>query len=221
MNISTRYVTKKGRSKPQNEDAALVDNQIIQMDWATASDEFQCRDRVLLAVADGIGGHSDGASAANTVLSTLLLATKEITDFDEISRKITATGELLGRKSRHYPPGAALAGALLFDKIFHIFWAGDCVMKLFFADGDIFQTTQDSIDVFGRKILTNAIGGGTPNGGTLHLASFSAQSCRVLMFTDGAGETVDVTDADIVINAIANSDVDDDATAILADVIIR
>ena len=60
-----------GRVRSQNEDMVLVDNQFIREDTYQTQIVLGREDRMMIAVADGMGGHNRGDIASNDTLSNL------------------------------------------------------------------------------------------------------------------------------------------------------
>ena len=60
-----------GRVRSQNEDMVLVDNQFIREDTYHTQIVLSREDRMMIAVADGMGGHSRGDVASSDTLRSL------------------------------------------------------------------------------------------------------------------------------------------------------
>ena len=90
---------------------------------------FDCAERGVWAVADGMGGHVGGDLAAQAVIDRLraLVATDRAIHFaDMLATLGQANGDIRQRNDRlRIGAGATVVAAMIEDNIAHIAWAGD------------------------------------------------------------------------------------------------
>lgn len=172
-------LTDKGRHRRQNEDSLLADSVLVSghghrgESGGTSGQGF-----ALFAVADGMGGHEDGALASRNALSLLY---RELTQslskqafqhleqelpvllvqcFRSVHEKISALGE-----GRILPMGTTLTALVLGEDHGFVAHAGDSQLWCW-AGGHLRLLTQDHNAAWGaktgegRSVLTSCIGGG-------------------------------------------------------------
>ena len=131
LQFDVRYITNTGLVREHNEDSILIDEQLISSVSMDSAEKIVIdKDRVLFAVADGMGGHAKGEVASKFVLTKLKIKFKDIDSkeslkavLEDISQDINNfANELIEYRNM----GTVLAGvAILQDKIL-IFNVGDC-----------------------------------------------------------------------------------------------
>lgn len=124
--------TDPGLKRKVNEDAILVRSE-----------------RGLWAVADGMGGHEDGAVASAKAVEALSLVhpSTHIETFvtDAIVALQSVNAELVERAQNNVRPrtiGTTIVGLVISGKVFGCFWAGDS-RAYRIRDGEIAQLTRD------------------------------------------------------------------------------
>jgi protein phosphatase len=163
--LSVYGVCDIGLKKPNNEDMILLGDEIFR-DGARQK-EFEDSKRLVLAVADGIGGFEKGEVASETVLTRLLdfttkfpddLSDEELKDVMDVYTQETHSSLLVG--------GSTLVGLFMYQgKVFR-FHAGDSRLYLMRDGGLRRLTTDHSLRESGgdpsapSNIITNSIGGG-------------------------------------------------------------
>ncbi|MFN4268795.1 MAG: PP2C family protein-serine/threonine phosphatase [Fervidobacterium pennivorans] len=130
--LTAYYYTNIGKVRQNNEDALVVDN-IIKSEESFENVESVVLNgkKILLAVADGMGGHSKGEVAARLVLDTLNELKDTIVDKDSLKNAINKSKDRLEEYVKEHPEaaglGCALAGMLVLnDEEALIFNVGDC-----------------------------------------------------------------------------------------------
>ena len=71
IELDISAASRTGCVRSQNEDMILVDNQFIRDDAYRTQAVLDGDDRLMVAVADGMGGHNRGDIASNDVLHNL------------------------------------------------------------------------------------------------------------------------------------------------------
>jgi protein phosphatase len=154
-----------GLKKPNNEDMILIGDEIFR-DGARQK-EFEDSARLLIAVADGIGGFEKGEVASEVVLTRLRDMLAKIPDYlsvDELKEVL----DTYTQETHHslLEGGSTLMGLFLYQgKVFR-FHAGDSRLYLMRDGGLRRLTTDHSLKESGgdssapSNIITNSIGGG-------------------------------------------------------------
>ncbi|MBE7200780.1 MAG: serine/threonine-protein phosphatase [Parafilimonas terrae] len=146
LRIESCGVSHPGRVRSDNEDRFLVAPEIG-----------------VFAVADGMGGHEDGALASDTVVGALATIGAAVSAADLMARledrvlRANAALRALG-KARDCIIGSTVAVLLVFGRDFACVWAGDSRIYRI-RDGAIAQLTRDHTegrDLFERGILNAA-----------------------------------------------------------------
>nr|WP_276592607.1 MULTISPECIES: PP2C family serine/threonine-protein phosphatase [unclassified Methylobacterium] len=146
LRIESCGVSHPGRVRSDNEDRFLVAPEIG-----------------VFAVADGMGGHADGALASDTVVQALATIGAAVSAADLMARledrvlRANAALRALGQ-ARDCIIGSTVAVLLLFGRDFACVWAGDSRIYRIRA-GAIEQLTRDHTegrDLFERGILNAA-----------------------------------------------------------------
>jgi serine/threonine protein phosphatase PrpC len=146
LRIECGSVTHPGKVRTENEDSCLVAPEIG-----------------VFAVADGMGGHEDGALASSTVVGALATIGAAVSAADLMARfedrilRANAALRSVGQ-ARGCVVGSTAAVLLVFGRDFACLWSGDSrVYRI--RDAAIEQLTRDHTegrDLFERGILTAA-----------------------------------------------------------------
>lgn len=161
--------THRGRVRPANEDAISIGTRVLTRDMSapvvmTAPDEG-----CLLMVADGMGGHAQGALASRAVLDYLVAAVGRLSNPETCAEAIeSANQHLYTLMERHdaVGMGTTLVGAFLTPKALLTFNVGDSRSYLFSA-GRLIQLSHDDVADEGNNrsghrrshAITQALGG--------------------------------------------------------------
>lgn len=162
--------THRGRIRPHNEDTVAIGNRILDDDMdapLVITAESAC---ALLMIADGMGGHAQGAMASRAVLDYLVAAADRLSDPSSCAEVIEeANQQLFKIMSEHEEAigmGTTLVGAALTPNRMVTFNLGDSRSYLF-TGGQLVQLSTDDVPVgasdrFGARrshALTQALGG--------------------------------------------------------------
>ena len=166
-----------GRVRSQNEDMILVDNQFIRDDTYKTQIVLGREDRMMIAVADGMGGHNRGDIASNDTLRNLHYFFYDIPSCLNISKFNEAMAGWLesinnyiaskGRADEQYKGmGTTLVCLAYYNNEFYSLNCGDSRLYRF-RDRQLVQLTTDHSlsnlegDEKRSNIITNCIGGGS------------------------------------------------------------
>lgn len=162
--------THRGRVRPHNEDSVGIGNRILTGDMNSPLVITAQTDSALLMIADGMGGHAQGAMASRAVLDYLLAAVDRLSDPASCAEVIEeANQQLFKIMSKHEEAigmGTTLVGAALTPDRMVTFNVGDSRCYVF-SGGQLVQLSSDDVpagagDRFGARqshALTQALGG--------------------------------------------------------------
>jgi protein phosphatase len=163
--LSVYGVCDIGLKKPNNEDMILIGDEIFRD--GSRQKEFEDSKRLVIAVADGIGGMDKGEVASETVLTRLRDMLAKIPDYlsnDDLKEVLDVYTQ--ETHSMLLEGGSTLVGLFVFQgKVFR-FHAGDSRIYLMRDGGLRRLTTDHSLKESGgdpsapSNIITNSIGGG-------------------------------------------------------------
>jgi serine/threonine protein phosphatase PrpC len=126
----------------------------------------------LFAVADGLGGYTDGGLASRSVIEILDCVTQEEPDFETrieiVEHALQSVNAALWREARQRPEGTVIASTvavlMLGGKLAVCLWAGDSRIYVYRA-GHLYQLTDDhnaaaegGVVGKGGEALTRAVG---------------------------------------------------------------
>ena len=165
-----------GRVRSQNEDMVMVDNQFIRENTYHTKFVLGREDRLMLAVADGMGGHNRGDVASSDTLHNLHYYFYDIPsnlsagDFNEamVGWLDSINNYVLskGRADEQFKGmGTTLVGLAYYNRDLYSLNCGDSRLYRFRNHQLVQLTTDHSLSnmVVGEKrtnIITNCIGGG-------------------------------------------------------------
>ncbi|SIO67609.1 protein phosphatase [Bradyrhizobium erythrophlei] len=162
--------THRGRVRPANEDAIAIDTRVLTGDMSTPVAMTVSGNGYLLMVADGMGGHAQGATASRAVLDHLVAAGARISNPESCAEAIKdANQHLYALMQQHEAAlgmGTTLVGAFLTPAAVLTFNVGDSRSYLFSA-GRLIQLSHDDVtgeenNRSGRRrshAITQALGG--------------------------------------------------------------
>ena len=166
-----------GRVRSQNEDMILVDNQFIRDDTYKTQIVLGREDRMMIAVADGMGGHNRGDIASNDTLRNLhyffydIPSCLNISEFNEaMAGWLESINNYIASKGRadeqYKGMGTTLVCLAYYNNEFYSLNCGDSRLYRF-RDHQLAQLTTDHSlsnlegDEKRSNIITNCIGGGS------------------------------------------------------------
>ena len=202
MSLRLAYLTNRGKLRPRNEDAILVEGKVfsgISMDRPEVLDLET--DGILLAVADGMGGMPCGDRASRVALELLRSLWGEY-DIPGIMQEIMARmNDYVAEHPECFGMGTALAG-LFFEKGKMVaFNVGDC--RVYKYRNTLELLTRDHTEAYEllekgiidgeelrfhpmRNVLTSALMGGYPIELRVHLKETDAlEGDLFLLCSDG------------------------------------
>ncbi|QQO18613.1 serine/threonine-protein phosphatase [Bradyrhizobium diazoefficiens] len=161
--------TNRGRVRPHNEDAVAIGGRILTGDMDAPLVMTAPNDCCLLMIADGMGGHAQGAMASRAVLDYLVAAVDRLSNPASCVEAIEEANQHLYGLMHEHPEalgmGSTLVGAVLSTDRLIAFNVGDSSCHLFSA-GRLVQLSQDDVPEgesshFGPRshALTQALGG--------------------------------------------------------------
>lgn len=162
--------THRGRLRPHNEDTVGIGNRILTGDMDSPLVITAHSGCPLLMIADGMGGHAQGAMASRAVLDYLVAAADRLSDPASCAEVIEqANQQLFKIMSEHEEAigmGTTLVGAALTPDRVVTFNVGDSRCYVF-SGGQLVQLSNDDVptgadDRLGPRrshALTQAIGG--------------------------------------------------------------
>ena len=165
-----------GRVRSQNEDMVLVDNRFIREDTYQTQIVLGREDRMMIAVADGMGGHNRGDVASNDTLRNLhyffydIPLCLNISEFNEaMAGWLNSINNYVASKGRADEQfkgmGTTLVGIAYYNNEFYSLNCGDSRLYRF-RDRQLVQLTTDHSlsnlkgDEKHTNVITNCIGGG-------------------------------------------------------------
>lgn len=166
-----------GRVRSQNEDMVLVDNRFIREDTYKTQIVLGREDRMMIAVADGMGGHNRGDIASNDTLRNLhyffydIPSCLNVNDFNEaMAGWLESINNYIASKGRadeqYKGMGTTLVGLAYYNNDFYSLNCGDSRLYRF-RDHQLVQLTTDHSlsnlvgDEKRTNVITNCIGGGS------------------------------------------------------------
>lgn len=166
-----------GRVRSQNEDMVLVDNQFIREDTYQTQIVLGREDRMMIAVADGMGGHNRGDIASNDTLRNLhyffydIPSCLNVNDFNEaMAGWLESINNYIASKGRadeqYKGMGTTLVGLAYYNNDFYSLNCGDSRLYRFRNHQLVQLTTDHSLsnlvgDEKRTNVITNCIGGGS------------------------------------------------------------
>ena len=163
--------------RSQNEDMVLVDNRFIREDTYKTQIVLGREDRMMIAVADGMGGHNRGDIASNDTLRNLhyffydIPSCLNVNDFNEaMAGWLESINNYIASKGRadeqYKGMGTTLVGIAYYNNDFYSLNCGDSRLYRFRNHQLVQLTTDHSLsnlvgDEKRTNVITNCIGGGS------------------------------------------------------------
>ena len=207
--------THGGRVRPANEDAISIGTRVLKCDMNTPVVMMVPGDGCLLMVADGMGGHAEGARASRAVLNYLVAAADRISNPESCAEAIESANQhlykLMEQQETTLGMGTTLVGAFLTPTALRTFNVGDSRSSLFSA-GRLIQLSHDDVADEGisrsghrrSHAITQALGGSSfPVAVEPHVnvdAPLGAEE-TLLLCSDGLTDMVDDNEIRHVLNA--------------------
>ena len=176
MKLSIYTASDVGRVRENNEDMILVSHCFVRNDKWTGEVDLNGRDRYLVALADGMGGHNCGEVASTDTLLNLdyffndVPADLSVADFteaiyewlDSINNIIDAKGHV---DARYYGMGTTLVAFVYYNGEFYWMNCGDSrIYRLHKGQLQQLSTDHSLNTLMGSSehtnVITNCIGGG-------------------------------------------------------------
>jgi len=155
-----------GCRKPNNEDLILLNDKIFRD--GSGRKRFETSERVIIAIADGIGGLDRGEVASEIALTGLKKLLEKIPD-DLNNQELNEVFDVYARETHqlmYSGMGTTLAGLFVYQGKLFRFHAGDSRIYLFRNNGLMRLTIDHSLAESGgnpgapSNIIINALGGG-------------------------------------------------------------
>lgn len=162
--------THRGRVRPVNEDALAIDTRILTGNMDKPMVISAPNDGCVLMIADGMGGHAQGAMASRAVLDYLVAALDRLADLATCAEVVEEANqhlfELMYEHQEALGMGSTIVGAALSADRLVTFNVGDSRCYLFSA-GQLVQLSHDDVPEGGNNqfssrrshALTQALGG--------------------------------------------------------------
>ena len=162
--------THRGRVRPVNEDSVAVNTRILTGNMTEPLVMSVSDDGCVLMIADGMGGHAQGALASRAVLDYLVTASERLSDPTSCAQVIEEANQhlfvLMHEHQEALGMGSTIVGAALKADQLVTFNVGDSRSYLF-SSGQLIQLSHDDVPEhengqFGLRrshALTQALGG--------------------------------------------------------------
>jgi len=165
-----------GCVRENNEDMILVDGRFVRNESLSSQVTLEPSKRIILALADGMGGHNCGEVASQDVLQNLHFFFNDMPSglsvekfYEAIYEWLTSMNNIIDGKGRsdaqYQGMGTTLVALALYEN--HLFWMNCGDSRLYrLHEGQLKQLTTDHSlnNLTGEKkhshIVTNCIGGG-------------------------------------------------------------
>ena len=222
MKISITAASKTGSVRSNNEDMILVDKKLIRNKSFWTMVDLDATDRLIVALADGMGGHSCGEVASQVTLKNLSFFFNDLPkglspgELNEtICEWLVSINNIIYSKgveeSQYRDMGTTLVAMLYYNQQFYWMNCGDSRLYRF-HDGQLIQfTTDHSLNTLTgstehSSIITNCIGGGckTSYVDMTQCTSEVLQGDSFLICSDGLSDMI----SDETIGKLMNEGVD-------------
>ncbi len=222
MRIRTAAVTHRGAVRPANEDTIAVAGWLCSVDDGVPVElVVDSTDGVLLAVADGLGGHPEGERASLLALRTLCARRDALATPDALVAAVHEADRVLYAEMEQVPAaegmGTTLAGFAVVGDVVRVVNVGDsrCYAT---SGGTLVQVSVDdsppSPDGSPTHVVDQTLGGwSAPDDLDPHVGELAVEpGARLLVCSDGLS---DVLDADRIAAAVLSTDAPAEVVATL------
>ncbi|HEV7872093.1 MAG TPA: protein phosphatase 2C domain-containing protein [Modestobacter sp.] len=212
MRIRTAAVTHRGVVRPHNEDTIAVAGWLCSVDDGVPLElVVDSSDGVLLAVADGLGGHPEGERASMLALRTLIARREALSTPEGLVAAVHDADRALYAEMDEVPAargmGSTLAGFAVLGDVVRVVNVGDsrCYAT---SGGSLVQVSVDdssSVDGAPTHIVDQTLGGwSAPDALDPHVGELAVEpGARLLVCSDGLS---DVLDPDRIASAVLSAD---------------
>ncbi|XDD49514.1 PP2C family serine/threonine-protein phosphatase [Leptospira sp. WS92.C1] len=224
MVISYFGITEKGNFRSHNEDSMYACGEIVagSVSGSISSSGFQSSEDspLILALADGMGGHISGEIASRMTLEKLAWMVKKIQPLEELPRagwqnlfrKINNEINEHAQETGRLGMGTTLVGVLFGRRKVLVFNMGDSRAYHFSSHGVHKITVDHSFSDpardhhHSRSYITSCIGGGTTD---LQMDLFDitnslSEGDRILICTDGLTDVIKIDDLEEILRNASN-----------------
>ena len=140
--------THRGRVRPVNEDAVAINTRILTGNMAEPLVMSASDDSCVLMIADGMGGHAQGALASRAVLDYLVVAMDRLVNPASCADIIEGANrhlfDLMHEHDERLGMGSTIVGAVLRADELVTFNVGDSSSYLF-SSGQLIQLSHDDV----------------------------------------------------------------------------
>lgn len=202
--VAVSVLSHDGLVRDHNEDSAVVGAWTLcaSTTLAVQTLQFPGNQQLVVAVADGLGGHPAGEVASSVAAQYLARAGTEQPDEEAVRRLVERCNEAVYAEAGLDPErtgmGTTIAGIVLTDDVAVVFNVGDSRVYAVDADGTLTQLSQDDNPPLRpgethTPVLTQMLGGHPrPTAVDVHVtARPRASSERYLVCTDGLTDVLD------------------------------
>ncbi|MDS1270881.1 serine/threonine-protein phosphatase [Lipingzhangella sp. LS1_29] len=206
--VTITAITHRGAVRDRNEDSVVLGPMMAACDMATPAQCWVPADEpMVLAVADGLGGHAAGEIASQHVARRLSEIGRQLSSAQALSRALaTIDGELREHAVQHQEfdgMGSTVAGLLLTRDGVHTFNVGDS-RTYRIEQGRLVQVTRDdAIEGGNTALITQCVGGRTD--GRLEPHVQRVDGVAWLICSDGLSDLVTTEEVEKI---LATSDSD-------------
>lgn len=190
IKVTATVVTGRGRARSANEDRIGVFGWLspVELSAPVMMQGFTV-EPLVVAVADGLGGHRAGEVASEIAITRLLAEQGILTDADALAERYqdihaTVLAAAHGRPDRD-GMGTTLVAVVVADEHLLVANVGDS-RAYYLEPGMVEQLTIDDATPFGDGALTQVIGGAVAQPIQPHVSTMPIdQALRVLLCSDG------------------------------------
>ncbi len=219
--VRAYYITHHGKVNPNQEDALLIGDIVVQKSMLTAKVEER-RFPPVLAVADGIAGLPYGEVASHLMLK--ILSDLYLTTPTKIHPLLRNTQQKLSSHAMKFPKyygmGTTIAGLYIHDDEINVFNVGDSrvyqimdtdliqhtidhtLLNSMIRNGDISREESETAGDMYKMLESCIVAGEDGDDFEIHSITLPLKSSRFLICTDGVHDML----SNIQIHALINDD---------------